>query len=105
MHAVLAQMRPPVVPLFTFRVHDSPLLSCLPPPGTAAAQTVKGQLFWISNLAALVVEGAMQRVVTHRMDKTEKLLRKLILWKCWFLVYGCVLDSEEIDEVIWGEER
>lgn len=40
LHPVRAQIRAAVVPAATLMVHVWPLVSCLPPPGTAAAHTV-----------------------------------------------------------------
>ena len=70
-------MRAPFVPALTSRGQDSRGLSRLPPPGTAAAQTVKGQLFLISNLAAWAK--ALKRVI-KRKKKMGRCLERLILW-------------------------
>jgi len=53
LHPVLAHILPPVWPGLAMMVHVSPQLIWR--PGTAAAHTVKGQLFFISTVAAWLV--------------------------------------------------
>lgn len=65
---VRPQTRAPVVPGAGFMVHVWPELSFVPPPGTAAAQMVKGQLFRMSIVAsaAWFENKAMRRKVNAK---------------------------------------
>lgn len=80
-------MRAPFVPAGTVRGQVSPVLSGLPPPGTAAAQTGNGHWFLISKLAALV---EVQKMVMKTENERKRFVKALILRVRYYVRYSAV---------------